>query len=82
MLNKIIKNITKERSSLSNETIDSWKENIKVLELKKGTQLVKERNAHNRPVCRQGRLAPSRLINYFSVAKKCPCWAHTINKHH
>ncbi|HMB61998.1 MAG TPA: hypothetical protein VKN36_02920, partial [Eudoraea sp.] len=22
-------------------------------------------------------LAPSRLINYISVVKRCPCWAHT-----
>ncbi|WP_239780442.1 hypothetical protein, partial [Tenacibaculum finnmarkense] len=22
-------------------------------------------------------LAPSRLINYLSVVKRCPCWAHT-----
>ena len=44
MLNKIINKITKEYSNLSNETIDDWKENIQVLELKKGTQLVKEGN--------------------------------------
>lgn len=42
MLNEIIKKITKEYSSLSNETIGEWKQNIRVLELKKGTQLVKE----------------------------------------
>jgi len=23
-------------------------------------------------------LAPSRLINYISVVKRCPCWAHTF----
>ncbi|WP_239761882.1 hypothetical protein, partial [Tenacibaculum finnmarkense] len=25
-------------------------------------------------------LAPSRLINYLSVVKRCPCWAHTMYK--
>ncbi|MCD8418861.1 hypothetical protein LNI97_13945, partial [Tenacibaculum finnmarkense genomovar finnmarkense] len=27
-------------------------------------------------------LAPSRLINYLSVVKRCPCWAHTMYKKH
>ena len=44
MLNEIIKKITKEYSNLSNKTIDEWKENIRLLELEKGTQLVKEGN--------------------------------------
>ena len=44
MLNEIIKKITNEYSNLSNETISEWKENIRVIELKKGTQLVKEGN--------------------------------------
>jgi len=25
-------------------------------------------------------LAPSRLIIYLSVSKRCPCWAHTTYK--
>jgi len=48
MLNKIINKITKEHSSLSNETIDEWKKDIRVLELKKGTQLVKEGDFTNK----------------------------------
>ena len=48
MLNEIIKKITEEYSVLSNVTIDEWKENIKVLELKKGTQLVKEEKFTNK----------------------------------
>lgn len=48
MLNDIIKIIIKEYSSLSNETIDEWKENIRVLELKKGTQLVQEEQFTNK----------------------------------
>lgn len=48
MLNEIIKKITKEYSSLSNETIDEWRKDIRVLELKKGTQLVKEGNFTNK----------------------------------
>jgi len=48
MLNEIIKKTTKKYSNLSNETIDKWKENIKILELKKGTQLVKEREFTNK----------------------------------
>ena len=42
MLNKIIEKITKEYSKLSDETMDEWKKNIRILDLKKGTQLVKE----------------------------------------
>lgn len=42
MLNEIIKKITEEYSVLSDETIDKWKKNIKILELPKGTQLVRE----------------------------------------
>ncbi|WP_339837936.1 Crp/Fnr family transcriptional regulator [uncultured Maribacter sp.] len=48
MLNDIIKIIIKEYSNLSNETIDEWKENIRVLELKKGTQLVQEEQFTNK----------------------------------
>lgn len=48
MLNNIIKKITEEYSVLSNETIEKWKENIKILDLKKGTQLVKEGKLTNK----------------------------------
>jgi len=48
MLNEIIEKITKEYSNLSNETINEWKENIRVLELEKGTQLVKEGKLTNK----------------------------------
>ncbi|KGL63695.1 Crp/Fnr family transcriptional regulator [Polaribacter sp. Hel1_85] len=48
MLNEVINKITKEYSNLSNETINEWKKNIRVLELKKGTQLVKEGNLTNK----------------------------------
>ncbi|EPR68629.1 Crp/Fnr family transcriptional regulator [Cyclobacterium qasimii] len=48
MLNEIIRKITEEYSVLSKETIDDWKENSKILELKKGTQLVKEEKFTNK----------------------------------
>lgn len=42
MLDEIIHKITKDYSHLSEETIEEWKRNVHVLELTKGTQLVKE----------------------------------------
>ncbi len=42
MLDEIIHKITTDYSHLSKETIEEWKDNVKLLELAKGTQLVRE----------------------------------------
>ncbi|GGG90025.1 cyclic nucleotide-binding protein [Polaribacter pacificus] len=48
MLSTIIQKITEAYSNLSDETIATWKKDIKILELKKGTQLVKEGQLTNK----------------------------------
>ncbi|WP_103068532.1 Crp/Fnr family transcriptional regulator [Aquimarina sediminis] len=48
LLNEILKKITSEYSHLSKETIEEWKKDIQVLQLKKGTQLVSEHKYTNR----------------------------------